>query len=58
MVKNDLSHGRGQLTPALQWKVGYLYSAVPLCGVFMCAFVIEHLFSKAPAPEPVVESDV
>lgn len=32
-----------QITAVLQWRVGYLYSAVPLSGVFICAFVIEHL---------------
>ncbi len=33
----------GQLTPVLQWKVGYFYGAVPICGVFFIAFAIEHL---------------
>lgn len=34
----------GQLTPVLQWRIGYLYAAVPLSGAFFCAFSIEHLF--------------
>lgn len=32
-----------QLTPFLQIKVGYLYAAVPICGLFMTGFAIEHL---------------
>ncbi len=32
-----------QVTPFLQMKVGYLYSAVPICGLFMAGFAIEHL---------------
>ncbi|MFP4282924.1 MAG: TRAP transporter small permease [Verrucomicrobiota bacterium] len=32
-----------QLSPALGWKVGYLYLAVPLSGVFFTLFALEHL---------------
>ena len=39
----------GQLTPVLQWKVGYLYASVPLSGIFFVAFSIEHLLDR-PAP--------
>ena len=35
----------GQVTPAMGWKVGYLYSVVPLSGLFIVAFSIEHLVS-------------
>ena len=42
----------GQLTPVLQWRIGYLYAAVPLSGVFFCAFVIEHLVKLPPTPPP------
>lgn len=35
----------GQVTPAMGWKVGYLYSVVPLSGLFIVAFSIEHLIS-------------
>jgi len=35
----------GQLTPAMGWKIGYLYSVVPLSGVFIVAFSIENLLS-------------
>ena len=35
----------GQLTPAMGWKIGYLYSIVPLSGLFIVAFSIENLLS-------------
>ena len=35
----------GQLTPAMGWKIGYLYSVVPLSGLFIAAFSIENLLS-------------
>lgn len=38
----------GQLTPVLQWRIGYLYSAVPISGLFICAFCIEHLLKLPP----------
>ena len=47
-----------QLTPVLQWKTGYLYSAVPLSGVFFCAFALEHLLRLQPAGSHVTEKDV
>jgi TRAP-type C4-dicarboxylate transport system permease small subunit len=40
-----------QLTPVLQWKIGYLYSAVPMSGLFMCAFALEHIL-RPPAVIP------
>jgi TRAP-type C4-dicarboxylate transport system permease small subunit len=46
----------GQLTPVLQWKTGYMYLSVPICGVFFVAFVIEHLLERPVSPgaiEPV-----
>ncbi len=47
-----------QLTPVLQWKIGYLYSAVPLSGVFFVAFAIEHLIHLEPAGAHSAEKDV
>lgn len=41
LVQATLS--RGQVTPAMNWKIGYLYSIVPLTGLFVAAFSIEHL---------------
>ena len=40
----------GQLTPVLQWKVGYLYASVPISGVFFAGFAIEHLIGRAMPP--------
>lgn len=42
----------GQLTPVLQWRVGYFYASVPLSGVFFVGFAIEHLLEK-PAPPAI-----
>jgi TRAP-type C4-dicarboxylate transport system permease small subunit len=39
----------GQLTPVLQWRVAYVYAAVPISGTFFVAFSIEHLLER---PEP------
>jgi TRAP-type C4-dicarboxylate transport system permease small subunit len=36
----------GQTTPAMGWKIGYFYSAVPLCGIFVVAFCVEHLLTR------------
>lgn len=37
----------GQATPALGWQVGYLYSVIPLSGLFFLLFAIEHLLQPA-----------
>lgn len=39
----------GQLTPVLQWRMGFIYSVVPLSGIFFVAFSVEHLLTR-PAP--------
>ncbi|MCZ6674453.1 MAG: TRAP transporter small permease [Verrucomicrobia bacterium] len=41
LVSNTLE--AGQISPALGWKVGYLYSAAPIAGVFFIIFGVEHL---------------
>lgn len=56
LVADTLS--ANQLTPVLQWKIGYLYSAVPLSGLFFCAFAIEHLIKLEPAGSHTTEKDV
>ncbi|QXD24566.1 TRAP transporter small permease [Opitutia bacterium ISCC 51] len=33
----------GQVTPALGWQKGYLYTAAPISGLFFIIFSIEHL---------------
>lgn len=35
----------GQVTPAMGWKIGYIYSVVPISGLFIMAFSIEHLIT-------------
>lgn len=50
--------GANQLTPVLQWKIGYLYSAVPLSGLFFCAFAVEHLLKPAANAAPVGAKDI
>ncbi len=34
----------GQVTPALGWRVGYLYSVIPISGAFFLVFAAEHLW--------------
>ncbi len=34
----------GQVTPALGWQKGYLYTAAPIAGLFFIIFSVEHLF--------------
>ena len=45
-----------QITAVLQWRIGYLYSAVPLSGLFICAFSIEHMLK--PNVTATAEKDV
>lgn len=33
----------GQVSPAMNWPVGYIYLVVPISGAFIAAFSIEHL---------------
>ena len=40
----------GQLMPVLQLKTGYTYLAVPVSGLFIAGFCIEHL--RRPLPPP------
>lgn len=47
-----------QLTPVLQWKIGYLYSVVPVSGLFFCGFAIEHLIKLEPAGTHSAPPDV
>ena len=35
----------GQVSPAMGWTVGYIYLVVPLSGLFIAAFAIEHLIT-------------
>jgi TRAP-type C4-dicarboxylate transport system permease small subunit len=46
-----------QMTPALGWKMGHVYLALPISGVFMILFTIENLIETlmTPASELVEE---
>lgn len=37
----------GQMAPTLQVKVGYLYAAAPLSGLFFTLFALEHIYELA-----------
>lgn len=50
--------GANQLTPVLQWKIGYLYSVVPLSGLCFVAYAIEHLVKLEPAGTHAAQKDV
>lgn len=39
-----------QMTPALGWKMGYVYLALPIAGVFMVLFTIENLVETIMTP--------
>lgn len=39
-----------QMTPALGWKMGYVYLALPISGVFMVLFTIENLLETIATP--------
>lgn len=47
-----------QITAVLQWRIGYLYSAVPLSGFFICAFAVEHMIKPDAVAAPAAEKDV
>ena len=46
----------GQLTPAMGWKVGYLYSVVPVSGLFVVGFTVERLI-KGEKPEATASGE-
>lgn len=35
----------GQVSPAMNWPVGYLYMVVPISGFFIAGFSLEHLIT-------------
>jgi TRAP-type C4-dicarboxylate transport system permease small subunit len=47
-----------QITAVLQWRIGYLYSAVPLSGFFICAFCLEHMLKPESVAAAPIEKDV
>ena len=39
-----------QMTPALGWKMGYVYLALPISGFFMLLFTLENLYEAIMTP--------
>ncbi|VGO21991.1 TRAP transporter small permease [Pontiella sulfatireligans] len=39
-----------QMTPALGWKMGHVYLALPIAGIFMVLYTIENLIETLAAP--------
>lgn len=39
-----------QMTPALGWKMGYVYLALPIAGMFMVIYTIENMVSTIVTP--------
>ncbi len=39
-----------QMTPALGWKMGHVYLALPIAGVFMVVFTVENLVETLLTP--------
>jgi TRAP-type C4-dicarboxylate transport system permease small subunit len=39
-----------QMTPALGWKMGYVYLALPISGVFIVLYTVENLIETLAAP--------
>ncbi len=46
----------GQVTPALGWQKGYLYTAAPISGLFFVIFSLEHLY-EILTQSPIERSD-
>lgn len=40
----------GQTTPALEWKMGYVYMALPIAGIFMVIYTVENLIETLVTP--------
>jgi len=38
------------MTPALGWKMGHVYLALPIAGVFMVLFTIENMIETLVTP--------
>ena len=39
-----------QMTPALGWRMGYVYLALPISGAFMVLYTVENLLETAATP--------
>ena len=55
-VVSDALHME-QMTPALGWKMGHVYLALPIAGVFMILFTIEQLLETLFTTQPQMEGN-
>ena len=46
-----------QMTPALGWKMGYVYLALPVAGVFMILFTVEQILETLLTTQQQEEAD-
>lgn len=46
-----------QMTPALGWKMGYVYMVLPIAGVFMVLYTIENLIETLYTPVEDAETE-
>lgn len=46
-----------QTTPALGWKMGYVYAAVPLAGIFILLFALEEMLVTTSSTESHTTTD-
>lgn len=46
-----------QMTPALGWKMGYVYMVLPISGVFMVLYTIENLIETLYTPTGELEAE-
>ena len=44
-----------QTTPALGWKMGHVYLALPIAGFFMFLFTLEGIFEMLNQPESALD---
>lgn len=47
----------GQLTPAMNIKMGYVYLAVPISGAFIVLFAVESIFEILTRKAPAAQTD-
>ncbi|MBX2858059.1 MAG: TRAP transporter small permease [Cellvibrionaceae bacterium] len=45
-----------QVSPALQVQMGYVYSVIPLSGLFFCIFAVERIINDEAAPADHAET--
>lgn len=46
-----------QISPALEVKIGYVYSIIPISGLLICLFAVERIIYGRPLPDTSVNID-